>query len=63
MASRAGGDKLRDLQSVTDTALSYLPFEGLLDELLNRVVDILDVDTAALLLLEDDGRTLVPRAA
>ena len=63
MASRARSDKLRDLQSVTDTALSYLPFEGLLDELLNRIVEILDVDTAALLLLEDDGRTLVPRAA
>ena len=63
MASRSGSDKLRDLQSVTDSALSYLPFDELLDELLNRVVDILDVDTAAILLLEDDGRTLVPRAA
>ena len=63
MASRAGSDKLRDLQSVTDSALSYLPLEGLLDELLNRVVEILDVDTAAILLLEDDGRTLIPRAA
>jgi anti-sigma regulatory factor (Ser/Thr protein kinase) len=63
MAGRARGDKLRDLQSVTDSALSYLPLEGLLDELLNRIVDILDVDTAAVLLLEDDGRTLVPRAA
>src|SRR4029079_14673392 len=63
MSSRAGSDKLRDLQSVTDSALSYLPLEGLLDELLNRVVEILDVDTAAILLLQEDGRTLVPRAA
>jgi serine phosphatase RsbU (regulator of sigma subunit)/anti-sigma regulatory factor (Ser/Thr protein kinase) len=63
MASRPGVDQLRDLQRLTDSALSYLPFDELLDELLNRVVEILGVDTAALLLIEDDGRTLVPRAA
>ena len=62
-ATRSGADKLRDLQRVTDAALAYLPFEGLLDELLTRVVGILDVHTAAILLLEDDARTLVPRAA
>jgi serine phosphatase RsbU (regulator of sigma subunit)/anti-sigma regulatory factor (Ser/Thr protein kinase) len=63
MAGRPGLEKLHDLERLTDSALSYLPFEGLLDELLNRVVEILDVNTAAVLLLEDDGRTLVPRAA
>ncbi|MBN1529192.1 MAG: SpoIIE family protein phosphatase [Thermoleophilaceae bacterium] len=63
MDGRDGVDKLRDLERLTDSALSYLPFEGFLDELLNRVVEILDVNTAAVLLLEDDGRTLVPRAA
>ena len=63
MATGGGDDRLRDLKSVTDAALSYLPLEGLLDELLTRVVEILDVNTAAILLLEDDGRTLVPRAA
>ena len=62
-ATRSGDDKLRDLQRVTDAALAYLPLEGLLDELLIRVVGILDVHTAAILLLEDDARTLVPRAA
>ena len=62
-ATRSGADKLRDLQRVTDAALAYLPLEGLLDELLTRVVGILDVHTAAILLLEDDARTLVPRAA
>ena len=62
-ATRSGDDKLRDLQRVTDAALAYLPLEGLLDELLTRVVGILDVHTAAILLLEDDARTLVPRAA
>ena len=63
MATGGGEDRLRDLKSVTDAALSYLPLEGLLDELLTRVVEILDVNTAAILLLEDDGRSLVPRAA
>src|SRR5919198_347458 len=55
--------RLRALQSVTDAALSYLPLEQMLSELLSRVTELLDVDTAAILLLEDDGRTLVARAA
>lgn len=63
MKSRIAADRLRDLQSITDAALSYLPLERLLDELLTRVVDILGVDTSAILLLEDDDSTLVARAA
>ena len=63
MSDRVPADQLRDLQRITDAALSYLPLEGLLTELLDRVVAILDVDTAAILLLEDDDTTLVPRAA
>jgi serine phosphatase RsbU (regulator of sigma subunit)/anti-sigma regulatory factor (Ser/Thr protein kinase) len=61
--SRIAADRLRALQSITDAALAYLPLEGLLDELLTRVIAILGVDTAAILLLEDDDTTLVPRAA
>jgi anti-sigma regulatory factor (Ser/Thr protein kinase)/putative methionine-R-sulfoxide reductase with GAF domain len=61
--SRLAADRLRDLQSITDAALAYLPLETLLDELLTRVVDILTVDTSAILLLEDDETTLVARAA
>jgi anti-sigma regulatory factor (Ser/Thr protein kinase) len=61
--SRVTSDRLRDLQSITDAALAYLPLEGLLTELLNRVVGILGVDTSAILLLEDDDTTLIPRAA
>jgi len=60
--SRLAADRLRDLQSITDAALAYLPLEKLLDELLTRVVDILGVDTAAILLLEDDDTTLMARA-
>ena len=63
MKSRVAADRLRDLQSVTDAALAYLPLEDLLNELLTRVVGILDADTAAILLLADDDKTLVARAA
>src|ERR671929_1251838 len=56
-------ERLRALQSVTDAALSYLPLEQMLPELLSRVTELLSVDTAAILLLEEDGRTLVARAA
>src|SRR3712207_1240246 len=55
--------RLHDLQQVTDASLSYLPLDELLDELLTRVRDILGADTAATLLLDDSGRTLVARAA
>jgi serine phosphatase RsbU (regulator of sigma subunit)/anti-sigma regulatory factor (Ser/Thr protein kinase) len=61
--SRIAADRLRDLQQITDAALAYLPLEELLNELLTRVVDILAVDTAAILLLEDDDSTLAARAA
>jgi serine phosphatase RsbU (regulator of sigma subunit)/anti-sigma regulatory factor (Ser/Thr protein kinase) len=61
--SRIAADRLRDLQRITDAALAYLPLEALLDELLARLVEILGVDTSAVLLLEDDDRTLVARAA
>jgi serine phosphatase RsbU (regulator of sigma subunit)/anti-sigma regulatory factor (Ser/Thr protein kinase) len=63
MKSRVAEERLRDLQRVTDAALAYLPLEKLLNELLTRVVGILDADTAAILLLEDDDKTLVARAA
>ena len=55
--------RLHDLESVTDAALAYLPLDGLLDQLLTRVAEILDVDTVAILLLENEGRELVARAA
>jgi anti-sigma regulatory factor (Ser/Thr protein kinase) len=63
VTARVPSDRLRDLESITDAALAYLPLEDLLQELLNRVIAILGVDTSAILLLEDDDATLVPRAA
>ena len=55
--------RLEDVQRVTEAALAYLDLDDLLAELLKRVTDILEADTAAVLLVEDDGRTLAARAA
>ena len=55
--------RLEDVQRLTESALAYLNLEELLTELLDRVTEILRVDTAAILLVEDDGRTLAARAA
>ena len=54
---------LEALQRVTDAALAYLPADELLPELLERISAILDVDTAAILLLEPGGDVLRARAA
>ena len=55
--------RLEDVQRVTESALAYLDLDDLLKELLDRVTDILDADTAAVLLVEEGGRTLAARAA
>ena len=54
---------VQSLQRVTEAALAYLDLDDLLSELLDRTTEILDVDTAAILLLEEDRRALVARAA
>jgi serine phosphatase RsbU (regulator of sigma subunit) len=56
-------ETLAALQRVTDAALAYLSLDELLTELLHRTTEILDTDTAAFLLLDDAGDTLVARAA
>ncbi|MFY9928182.1 MAG: GAF domain-containing SpoIIE family protein phosphatase [Streptosporangiaceae bacterium] len=56
-------DKLRDIRSVTDAALSHLGADDLLAELLARVKEILDADTVAVLLLDSSGRQLIATAA
>ncbi len=63
MATRVTAERLKDLQSVTDAGLAYLPLEELLAELLTRVKVILSVDTAVVLLLDDERQELVARAA
>jgi signal transduction histidine kinase len=56
-------ERLRRLQSVTDTALAPLSLDNLLDELLDRIRDALEADTCAVLLLDEPRRELVARAA
>jgi phosphoserine phosphatase RsbU/P len=55
--------RLDDLLAVTAASLSHLGVEQLLVELLKRVRDILEADTAAVLLLDEGGGQLVARAA
>ncbi len=56
-------DKLRDIRSVTDAALSHLSADDLLAALLSRVREILEADTAAVLLLDSGGHQLIATAA
>ncbi|MGH3259516.1 MAG: PP2C family protein-serine/threonine phosphatase [Streptosporangiaceae bacterium] len=55
--------RLRDIQSITDSALSRLDERELLAELLDRVRDILQADTAAVLLLDVPSRQLIATVA
>jgi len=63
MHARSSPTRLAELQAVTDVALAHLELEDLLEELLQRIRDILDVDTAAILLLDRGENELVARAA
>ncbi len=56
-------ERLRDIRSITDAALSYLGAEDFLTELLTRVTEALDADTAAVLLLDRSARQLIATAA
>jgi phosphoserine phosphatase RsbU/P len=56
-------DRLRDIQSITDAALSRLDDHDLLAELLERTRSILQADTAAALLLDFSSGELIATAA
>ena len=56
-------DKLRDIQSITDAALSMLDPRALLDALVERAKQALEADTAAILLLDRRSGQLVATAA
>jgi signal transduction protein with GAF and PtsI domain len=56
-------EKLRRLQSVTDAALSRLDVDDLLTELVERTRELLDVDAAAIMLVDPTGTELVATAA
>jgi signal transduction histidine kinase len=62
-AERRARGKLERVQQVTDAALAHLGLEELLQSLLLRTRDILEVDTCAILLLDEERNELVARAA
>ena len=63
MGKNGDAERLRRIQLVTDAALSHLDLDELLGELLTRIRDVLDADTAAVLLRDDLRDELVARAA
>ncbi len=56
-------NRLAALQRVTDSALAHLSLDELLSESLNRIREVLNVDTVAILLLRKEGDELVAWAA
>ena len=59
----SNSERVRRLQSVTDAALAHLRLDELLAALLDRTREILEVDTCAILLLDEETNELVARAA
>lgn len=55
--------RMKQVQTVTDVALSHLSLDELLAELLGRVREAMAVDTVAILLLEPEGDELIAWAA
>ncbi len=62
-AERAARVRIEHVQAVTDAALAHLEVNELLNVLLPRIRDILDADTCAVLLLDEQTNELVARAA
>jgi len=61
--AEAANAQLQRLQTITDAALAPLSLEDLLRELLNRISEILQADTAAILMIDAQNNNLVVRAA
>lgn len=59
----AEAEHLAKLQALTDSSLTRLDVDDLLAKLLDRVREILEVDTAAVLTLDAESNELVARAA
>ena len=62
-AAETTADRLRDIEAVTDAALSRLDESALLNALLERVKVVLQADTAAVLLLDKPAGQLIATAA
>ncbi len=63
MATSGDAERLRRLQLITDAALAHLDLDELLPELLTRIRDALETDTAAVLMLDETRDELVARSA
>jgi sigma-B regulation protein RsbU (phosphoserine phosphatase) len=63
MKPQASEDRLQRLRAVTDAALGRLSVEDLLVTLLDRALELVDADTATVLLVDVGGHTLVARAS
>jgi signal transduction histidine kinase len=61
-AERAA-ETLRKIEDVTQAALMHVGTDDLLDELLRQMLRIVDADSCAILLLDDERRFLTVRAA
>jgi PAS domain S-box-containing protein len=55
-------ESIRRLQAVTDSALARLTLDDLLREMLARIREMIATDSAAILLLTEDGQSLSVRA-
>jgi phosphoserine phosphatase RsbU/P len=62
-SARSTEERLRWLETVTDAGLAQLTVDRLLDELLDKVRELMAVDTAAVLLLDPSRQFLVATAA
>jgi signal transduction histidine kinase len=62
-AERAARQRLEHVQAVTDAALAHLELDELLAVLLPRIRTILEADTCAVLLHDEESKELVARAA
>ncbi len=63
LSSSVPKSRRKHLLSITDSALGYMSLEDMLSELLERIRSSLGVDTAAVLLLDEDRGVLLARAA
>jgi len=62
-SDETSADRLRDIEAMTDAALSRLDEQALLEILLERVKKVLGADTATVLLLDRSAKQLVATAA
>ncbi len=57
------GDPSQTIEGIARSASGYLSLEEVLGDVLERIRAVLDADTAAILLLDEDRKVLVARAA